>query len=289
MSSFAVAEQELASQSQVTEIIRVFEELCATSVVFLRTTAVAKKALAKLRGFYGTERLPAEHIVKGFGREEPLPAFSQRYPGQACDGGVLWTRPDLIFNRNMSSALRSAGRGSTAFDQASPDFPWQRFSFDEGRVLPLDLDRMLFLHPCWRQDDRATREVLTSQGKNVTFTHWRVPDVWFWVPGRLWHDTSLKIRHLTMNHEMLFDFHSLGVPEPQLQEWVARNVAFLNINSQHDSDSMKDWNPFYRMATRPQAPFIPDKHAPSGETEQHTHTILHRVRSSFSVFMWGGR
>ena len=58
---------------------------------------------------------------------------------------------------------------------------------------------------------------------------------------------------------------------PDDARWLRDNVGFVSLNSQHDSNSEKDFNPFYRMAARKTAEVDVDKvgQSPSLETELH--------------------
>jgi len=275
-------EQELASRSQIVELLEVFEEFCAKPVLFLRTKPIsgddvqAERALRRLQHWYGgPKRLPRQHIEidpANSTRAADLWHFYKTYREHSCDGGVMWLRPDLVFTRNMSTALRTAGvEADHVYDPRSPDYPWPRHSFEKGGVRPVDLDKLLFLFPVWAQFDRRTMPVL---GKNIS--HWRIPDVWMWIPGRLWNSKTLRmggIRGMYVSHDAMFGFHNIGIPEAKVPEWVQQNVAFLGINSQHDSNSQHDWNPFYRMAGRPEKAFSP-VNAPSMETERHIKSAL---------------
>ena len=217
-----------------------------------------------------------------------------------CSGGLLWTRPDLIFSRNMSEVLVNAGR--------SEEYNVHRWSFAEQRTIPLDFNKLLFLYPTWRKRDRLVAE--ESPGLSpAQLNRWRVADVFAWVPGRLLlrppgagggsptttaahgpatpvpavargpaatvvpppEQTHLSDRSFPLTNVLRSHFAFALFPN---RKWVEENVGWFVLNSQHDSDTAKDWNPLYRMAGRAKMdPYRPERDAPDREVEQRMRDI----------------
>ena len=239
------------------------------------------------------ERLFRERKLQSF--LDPTRAWLADFHGDArCRAGLLQTRPDMVFKAALRDAILTSkhdvdysSSGITTLETATSQ---QRFSFVHSKVLPLDLDRLLFLFPCWTKfnGDRIP-SFLVNGGR------WRVVDVWAFIPGRLLKDwdhnpdsqspafssgkilqdlesTSWTAGRPSLPRIRLFRNHEAFAYFPNSKDWVKRNVGFVSLNSQHDSNTAVDWNPFYRFAGRmPIRPFNAGRpgQAPSRETEEY--------------------
>ena len=287
---------------------------------------------------------------------DPTRTWARDFAAESeCRHGLLWTRPDLVFKEELARAIETAAgmsapgeqSGMSASTSSSPGAPSvsaavnkhgggdlalaaapskSRFSFEEGRTIPLDLGRVLFLAAGRRNSDRcgamaamrldnppsprATSRIIKTE---VGAGRWRIIDTWMWIPGRFvaeWRggresrgggreeDKSSLQQSATTTQEgetagtagtveatsttpppdplafprtRLFRNHCAFGYFPGSRKWLRENVGFVSLNSQHDSNSGKDWNPFYRMASREVAE--PDQsrpgQTPSAQTELH--------------------
>lgn len=195
--------------------------------------------------------------------------FADRYN---CSAGLLWTRPDLIFKPAMGEALRSAGFS----DDIPPGFSSpERYSFVHGKVLPLDLAKLLYLSPTWALSETIG---MGSRGQG----RWRVVDTFGWLPGWMLERVRKERGEKTalrgeapihseseLPREGLFrDHEALGFFSTTQKTFVENNVGWVALNSQHDSDSAADWNPFYRMAVRSSVQSSQDGDTPSRACEE---------------------
>jgi hypothetical protein len=89
--------------------------------------------------------------------------------------------------------------------------------------------RLRFSSMCWR------RACTLPNGMP------RVGDMIMYIPGNLMH--LVEQGHVYLNHEAYYAYRACGLSEDDLGFFV---------NTYHDSDSAKDWNPLYAIANREQ-------------------------------------
>ena len=232
---------------------------------------------------------------------DPTRVFLKDYADVgSCGGGLLWSRPDIVWKTAMRDILLTVQDGwfakNTSENSAvstSTQSSLQRWSFIENRTVPLDLRKLLFLGPVWRSGDYISGPREEGGGR------WRIVDVFTWIPGWMlpgWYagpDVRTPLgesfdpeadrlaykdapsgpthcKDATLPRTLLFRNHQVFAFLPNCTKWVQKNIGWVVLNSQHDADTANDWNPTFRIAARlPARGYVDEKHKPSLAVEQH--------------------